>query len=98
MNDVTKNVSTYRVNLSLDTFHPSSKLDLLKAKRDALAAALADVERTLDGLANTTCGLDCGGCGHHLATEADFAGHFLVRQSDQINDLLNLGWCPHADR
>lgn len=35
-------------------------------------------------------GGDCGGCGHHLDTELDFAAHFVIHD----RRYLNLGDCP----
>ncbi len=91
------NSYTVRLTPSLPVT-PASKYDLLLAKRDALVQALADLDAQIGGLDNTPADLRCHGCGEHLATEGEFARHFVVRPFDVANDHLNLGWCPVADR
>ena len=91
----------YKVNLSIDMtrkYPPTTKLDALAAKRDALEAALEAVNAQLEGLDQTECGLTCSGCGEVLATEYNFAAHFIVARADLIADRLNLGSCPVTDR
>lgn len=73
---------------------PTTKWSVLEARRDRLAKELAEAEHHLEGLQNTSCNLTCAGCGTHLATEADFAKHFVITDTR----FLNLGWCPVADR
>lgn len=71
-----------------------TKAEILTAKRDAIAAELHRANREIDGLQHTDSGLNCGGCGKHLATEWDFASHFLIPDER----FLNLGGCPVVDR
>lgn len=71
-----------------------TKWEILTARRMELRRALSDMDRTLSGLENTTCGLTCSGCGTVLATEADFAQHFIVTDERY----LNLGDCPNSKR
>lgn len=51
-----------------------------------------------DGLARTSCGLICYGCGAVLATELDFADHFVIGTSDIRNGHWNLAECPDKRR
>lgn len=50
------------------------------------------LEAELISLAGMRCELRCSGCGEYLATELEFAAHFLV--SDER--YLNLGDCPKS--
>lgn len=43
----------------------------------------------LEMLDNTPCELNCSGCDEYLATEGDFARHFIIRDARY----LNLGEC-----
>lgn len=91
----------YNVNLvpNLSTnLKGITKLDALNAKRDALMKALFEVHRTIEGLEKTECGITCEGCGSVLATERDFAAHFVVPQQNLVNDFLNLANCPKSSR
>lgn len=69
----------------------ASKWEILSHRRDELARQLEEAQRYLDGLERTQCGLNCGGCGTYLATEADFAKHFEIPDTRY----LNLGNCPN---
>lgn len=42
----------------------------------------------------TDCGLNCAGCDEFLATEGDFARHFIIPD----HRYKNLGNCPNRDR
>jgi hypothetical protein len=76
------------------------RLDEVDAKRskwnileERLTMKLAEVERDkreLQALERTTFGRPCSGCGEVLATEADFAKHFVTPDPR----FLNLGECP----
>jgi hypothetical protein len=58
----------------------------VSTKWDYLSAA----ERT--ALDATPLNLPCSGCGENLATEGDFARHFVLLYGRQY---LNLGYCPN---
>lgn len=70
-----------------------TKLDILIERLDFLRDQVKLAENYIEGLAMTNCGLNCGGCGMLLETEADFADHFIVRDENY----LNLGNCPDKD-
>lgn len=70
-----------------------TKWTILTERRDKLAAELAAADRYLVGLENTPLGIDCAGCGEDLPTEAAFAQHFGIKQFDELNNHLNLGFC-----
>jgi hypothetical protein len=65
----------------------------LEAKRAFLAGELEKLTREIDGLKHTDCNLVCSGCGTTLATEWDFASHFVIPDEQ----FLNLGGCPTRD-
>lgn len=69
----------------------ATKWEILEARRDEYLAQAEDVQRMLDGLEKTNCGLTCGGCGEYLRTEKDFAQHFIIPDTRY----LNLGNCPN---
>lgn len=71
-----------------------TKWQILNARRNQLAEELAMLDATIDGLARTNCGLKCSGCGVVLATEQEFAEHFVIPDERY----LNLGNCPWVDR
>jgi hypothetical protein len=52
---------------------------------------LRKLEREMAGMERTEFGRPCAGCGEVLATEADFARHFLIPDERY----LNLGRCPN---
>lgn len=47
-----------------------------------------------EGFRNTPCNLNCTGCGELLATEADFAAHFVLADIRY----KNLGECPRTEK
>lgn len=71
-----------------------TKWEILEARRDELAKQLDKANRELQGLTDTPCQLHCAGCGVYLATEEDFARHFLIPDVRY----LNLGRCPDKVR
>lgn len=58
---------------------------LAKAREDALR-----IERDLAWMERTPLNVPCAGCAVNLATEADFAKHFVLSDTRY----LNLGECP----
>ena len=83
--------------IAYDVYPPErgtrTKMDILGERAAFLvreAKALADY---IEGLTLTPCGLTCAGCGKMLATEADFASHFIIPDENY----LNLGRCPERD-
>lgn len=75
-----------------------SKWNILEERRVAALQKADALARELDGLNSTPCGLRCGGCDELLVTEGDFARHFFVKKFDEMNNFLNLGYCPNVDR
>lgn len=71
-----------------------TKWQILNERRTRLAEELAKLDATIDGLARTNCGLKCSGCGQWLASEREFAEHFVIPDERY----LNLGDCPVVDR
>lgn len=71
-----------------------TKWEILQARAAELKEAAERAQRELDGLEVTACGIRCSGCNTMLYTEKDFAAHFVVRDER----LLNLGYCPVADK
>lgn len=68
-----------------------TKAEILQARADELRAMVEAADRYLEGLKNTPFGYQCSGCDTTLATEYDFAAHFIV--TDERH--LNLGSCPN---
>ena len=68
----------------------ATKWDVLTARLAEAEAKASQLRRELAGLDATDCGLRCSGCGEVLATEGDFARHFVVADVR----FLNLGECP----
>jgi hypothetical protein len=71
-----------------------TKWDVLVGRRDLLVVALEAANGQLEWMERTTFGRPCAGCGTILATEADFAKHFLIPDER----FLNTGTCPRKDR
>lgn len=72
-------------------------------KYDILATRIAKAEKQIaiwrSQIENPApLGAPCGGCGEILETESDFAKHFVIGASAQLQDTLNLGECPHTDK
>lgn len=67
-----------------------TKWDVLTARLAEAEAEASRLRVELAGLDATECGLSCDGCGEVLATEGDFARHFVVSDTRY----LNLGECP----
>lgn len=67
-----------------------TKWSVLTGRLAALEAQAAKLREELTGLDATPFGGECGGCDVHLATEGDFARHFIVLDLRY----LNLGGCP----
>jgi len=70
-----------------------TKAEILQARRDYLSAELEKANREILGLQGTPCGLTCDSCGTVLASEWDFASHFLIPDEQY----LNLGGCPDGN-
>lgn len=68
-----------------------TKWEILGLRRDAYLAQAAEVQRELDGLENTNCGITCPGCSMYLRTEKDYAQHFNVPDPRY----LEFGNCPN---
>ena len=69
----------------------ATKWEILEARRDAYLAQAAAVQRELDGLEKTICGVSCHRCDTYLRTEKDFAQHFQIPDTRY----LNIGNCPN---
>lgn len=76
----------------------TTKMDILRDELTEAEAKAAALREHIDGLAATSCGLTCGGCGKVLDTEADFADHFVISRYNQRMHYLNLGECPHTEK
>lgn len=72
----------------------ATKWEILEARRDEHLAQADEVQRTLDDLEKTKCGVSCSGCGEYLKTEKDYAQHFTIPDPRY----LNLGNCPKRER
>ena len=70
-----------------------TKWEILTERVEGLEERLALEKHRLEALENTPCNITCA-CGHFMATEADFAKHFVI--PDQR--YLNLGNCPILDK
>lgn len=69
----------------------------LRTKWDVMSERVADarralelMERDMESLKTLKCEVNCSGCGQFLATEADFAKHFVIPDEQH----WNLGECP----
>ncbi|AXG66336.1 hypothetical protein SEA_ANNADREAMY_257 [Streptomyces phage Annadreamy] len=71
-----------------------TKLEILAERIEKARKELAILEGMATGLENIPLNVKCTGCGELLATEKDFAGHFLVPDEQ----LLNTGYCPNNRR
>lgn len=69
-----------------------SKWTILSERAASLRAQAEAIEAELAGLDRTPFGHECAKCGETLASEGDFARHFLVNDPRW----LNLGRCPRA--
>jgi hypothetical protein len=75
--------------LALGLFDPRGEVNAMaQPRRLTKWDRISEAERTLLNL--TTCGAVCSGCETPLATEGDFARHFIVPDSRY----LNVGYCP----
>jgi hypothetical protein len=70
-----------------------TKWDVLVERRNEAQKKADQLQKDLEGLRKTYCGLNCAGCGKFLATEMDFAQHFTIPDIRY----LNLGRCPLAE-
>lgn len=70
-----------------------SKWNILEERLTIKIAEVEYQKRELQHLERTRCDLTCSGCGAHLATEADFAKHYVIPDPRY----LGLGSCPVAD-
>ena len=71
-----------------------TKWDVLWERRIMLHCELKRLADEMDAMERKAFGKPCSGCGELLATEADFAQHFLVPNETY----LNLGECPNKGR
>jgi len=69
-----------------------TKWSLLQRQLANLNADAAKLAAELEWMKRTPFGQPCSGCGAALATEADFAKHFVVTDLR----LLNIGHCPNT--
>jgi hypothetical protein len=69
-------------------------MEILKAQLEEARATVAELETQIIGLGFTPFGHRCGGCDEWLATEADFASHFVIPNERY----LNWGNCPKSSR
>lgn len=69
----------------------STKWEILEARRDEYLAQAATIQRMLDSLEKTPCGVTCHRCDAYLRTEKDFAQHYLIPDARY----LNIGDCPN---
>jgi hypothetical protein len=67
-----------------------SKWNILEERLTIKIAEVHRMTRELQHLESVSFGRPCSGCGELLATEADFAKHFVVPDPR----FLNLGECP----
>lgn len=67
-----------------------TKWQILEAKKARLRDELGALEAYMADLAETPFGYNCAYCKVELATEKDFAEHFLVPDGRY----LNMGLCP----
>jgi hypothetical protein len=87
--ELSKGNDQYLTKTGIDRVHPKFDLTGLPKSFVTKWDLLSAEER--DSLENTSCGLNCAGCGMTLATEADFARHFILTRGLQYR---NLGDCP----
>lgn len=71
-----------------------TKWSVLEARLEKARADVKEREEYLESLSRTPCELNCAGCGEFLATEEDFAKHFVLENEVY----LNLGNCPNSKR
>lgn len=79
-----------RIEPTLPPTPPQTKWSILEARLIELNDAANALAAEMASLARTRCDLHCSGCRAYLATEADFAKHFIVPNPR----FLNLGECP----
>lgn len=67
-----------------------TKWEILEERRVRAALTVKTLTEEMVGMMLTELGSPCSGCGVFLATEADFARHFVIPDEHY----LNLGVCP----
>jgi hypothetical protein len=70
---------------------PFTKWTVLESRVEEAYRNYLKAQQVLDNLTKTRFNGHCTGCGTYLATEADFAKHFVI--PDEYH--LNIGECPN---
>lgn len=84
------------LTIEYDVEIPATKLDVMRARRDALRKASDAIVREMQGMAVTEFSGNCSKCGEPLLSEYGFARHFVISANDLRWGYLNLGECPNG--